>query len=81
MIGILGFSSWQGLGIFLFTTVSGAHLSSYPMGTVGSFPRGKTAGVWSWPPPPSSAKVKYAWSYTSTPPIWLHVMVLSEAQG
>jgi hypothetical protein len=27
--------------------------------------------------PPSSAKVKNAWSYTSTPPIRLHVVVLS----
>jgi hypothetical protein len=27
------------------------------MGT-GSFSRGKVAGVWQWPPTPSSAKVK-----------------------
>jgi hypothetical protein len=27
--------------------------------------------------PPSSAEVKKAWSYTSTPPIRLHGMVLS----
>jgi hypothetical protein len=33
-------------------TSSGAHPASYPMGTKGSFPRGKAAG---------------AWSYTSTP--------------
>jgi hypothetical protein len=30
---------------------------------------------------PSSAEVKNAWSYTSTPPICLHGVVLSEAQG
>jgi hypothetical protein len=28
---------------------SGAHPASYPMGTRGSFPEGKTAGAWSWP--------------------------------
>jgi hypothetical protein len=27
--------------------------------------------------PPSSAEVKYAWNYTSTPPIPLHGVVLS----
>jgi hypothetical protein len=26
---------------------SGAHPASYPMGTRGSFPRGKAAGAWS----------------------------------
>jgi hypothetical protein len=45
---------------------SGAHPASYPMGTRGSFPRGKAAGAWSWPLP-SSVEVKNAWSYTSTP--------------
>jgi hypothetical protein len=28
---------------------SGTHLSSYPMGTRGSFPGGKEAGAWIWP--------------------------------
>jgi hypothetical protein len=28
---------------------SGAHPASYPMGTGGSFPGDKAAGVWSWP--------------------------------
>jgi hypothetical protein len=28
---------------------SGAHSTSYPMGTRGSFPGGKAAGAWSWP--------------------------------
>jgi hypothetical protein len=46
---------------------SGAHPGSYPMGTRGSFPGGKAAGAWSWPLTPSSAEVKNAWSYTSTP--------------
>jgi hypothetical protein len=31
--------------------------------------------------PPSRTEVKYAWSYTSAPPIRLHGVVLSEAQG
>jgi hypothetical protein len=31
--------------------------------------------------PPSTAKVKNAWSYTSTPPIHLHGVVLSKEQG
>jgi hypothetical protein len=31
--------------------------------------------------PPSSAEVKNAWSYAFTPPIRLHVVVLSRAQG
>jgi hypothetical protein len=47
-------------------TGSGAHPVSYPMGTKGSFPWGKAAGGWSYLPP-SSAEVKNAWSYTSTP--------------
>jgi hypothetical protein len=33
-----------------FQDGSGAHQASYPMGTRGSFPGGKAAGVWSWPP-------------------------------
>jgi hypothetical protein len=42
-------ASWQGLGIFLFTTASqagsGAHPTSYLMGTGASFPGGKAAGT------------------------------------
>ena len=38
-------------------TRSGAHLASYTMGTV-SFPGGKEAGKWRWPPTTSSAEVK-----------------------
>jgi hypothetical protein len=30
-------------------TGAGAHLTSYPMRTRGSFPEGKAAGAWSWP--------------------------------
>jgi hypothetical protein len=47
-------------------TGSGAHPTSYPMGTKGSCPGGKAGGAWSWT---SSVEVKNAWSYTSTRPI------------
>jgi hypothetical protein len=47
---------------------SGSHLASYSMGTVGLFPWGSEADH----SPPSSAKVKNTWSYTSTPP---HVLM------
>jgi hypothetical protein len=30
-------------------TGSEVHPTSYPMGTGGSFPRGKAAGAWNWP--------------------------------
>jgi len=39
-------------GIFLFAATSrltGAQTTSYPMATGGSFPGGKTAGMWIWP--------------------------------
>jgi hypothetical protein len=39
-----------------------AHPASYPMGTRGSFSGGEADHS-----PPSSAEVKYAWNYTSTP--------------
>jgi hypothetical protein len=45
-IGVLGFDSRRGLGIFLFTTASTTVLGpTYPMGTRGSFPGGKAAGT------------------------------------
>jgi hypothetical protein len=56
---------------------SGTHPASYPMGTRGSFPGVKRPGREADHPPPSSAEVKNAWSYTSIPPIRLHGMVLS----
>jgi hypothetical protein len=38
-------------------TGPGAHAASYTIGT-GSFPGGKAAGAWRWPPTPSRAEVK-----------------------
>jgi hypothetical protein len=60
-------------------TGPGVHLASYPIRTMGSFPGGKTAGAWSWPSTPFSAKIKKALTYTCTPPICLHGMVLNKA--
>jgi hypothetical protein len=51
---------------------SGTHPTFYPMGTEDSFPGGKADHS-----PPSSAEVKNAWSYTFTPLIRLHDVVLS----
>jgi hypothetical protein len=47
------------------------------MGTRGSFPGVKRQGREADHSPPSSADIKNAWSYTSTPPIRLHDVVLS----
>jgi hypothetical protein len=43
------------------------HPASYPMGTRDSFPGVKRPGRETDNSPPSSAEVKNAWSYTSTP--------------
>jgi hypothetical protein len=56
---------------------SRAHPASYPVGTGGSFLGGKAAGREADHSLPSSSEVKNAWSYTSTPPIRLHGVVLS----
>jgi hypothetical protein len=46
---------------------SGAHPASYPMGTRGSFPGVKLPGREADHSPPSSAEIKNARSYASTP--------------
>jgi hypothetical protein len=78
---VLGFNSWQGLGIILFNAVSRTALGpTQPL--IQWVPEALSLGV-KRPgreadhSPPSSAKVKNAWSYTSTPPIRLHGVVLS----
>jgi hypothetical protein len=58
------------MGIFLFSTESrpalGAHPASYPMGYQRLLPRGaKRLGHEDDYLPPTSAKAKYTWSYTS----------------
>jgi hypothetical protein len=45
----------------------GAVLASYPMGTRGSFRGVKRPGREADHSPPSSAEVRNAWSYTSSP--------------
>jgi len=79
-IGILGFDSRLGLGISLFTTVSRTVLgpTQPPIQWVPGalFLEVKRPRLEADHSPPSSAEVKNAWSYTSTPPI-LHGMVLS----
>jgi hypothetical protein len=40
--------------------------SSYPVGTEGSFLRGKAVGAWSWPF--TTIFLDEKWSYASTPP-------------
>jgi hypothetical protein len=55
----------------LIQTGSGAHPASYPMGTRSSSLGVKRPGHWGDHSPPSSAEVKNAWRYTSTPPIRL----------
>jgi hypothetical protein len=57
-------------------TGSGAYLASYPMGTSGAFPGGRAPRREAEHSPQFSAKVKNEWSYTSTPPIRLHGVVL-----
>jgi hypothetical protein len=77
----VGFDSRRGLGIFLFSSASRPALESTqpPIQWVpGALsPRVKRAGRESDHSPPSIAEVKNAWSYTSTPRIPLHGVVLS----
>jgi hypothetical protein len=61
-------------------TGSRAHPGSYPMGVRASFPGGgrvKRQGHEADHSHSSNADVKNVWNYISTPPIRLHVMVLS----
>jgi hypothetical protein len=73
---VLGFDFGLGLGIFLFTTASRTVLRPIepPIQWVpGAFPLGvRRPGRETDHSLPSSAEVKNAWSYTSTPPIRLH---------
>jgi hypothetical protein len=79
-IGVLEFDSRRGLGIFLFTTVSRPALgpTQPPIQWVqGALSLGVKRPVREADhSPPSSAEVKNAWSYTSTPPIRFHGEVI-----
>jgi hypothetical protein len=53
----------------VFQTGSGAHPTSYPLGTWGTFPGGKkAAGACCWPLTPTMWRVRKTWSYTSPRP-------------
>jgi hypothetical protein len=70
-----------GLGIFLFTTASRTTLGPTQL-PIQWVPEDLSLGVKRLGreadhSPPSSAEVKNVWSYTSTPPIRLHDVVLS----
>jgi hypothetical protein len=81
MIGVLRFDSRRRLGIFLFTTASRTALgpTQPPLHWVlGALSLGiKGPGREADHSSPSSAEVNNAWSYTSTPPLRLHGVVLS----
>jgi hypothetical protein len=80
-LGVLGFPSRRGLGIFLFTTASRTALgpTQPPIQWVlKALSLGvKRPGREADHTPPSSGEIKNAWSYTSTLPIRLHGVVLS----
>jgi hypothetical protein len=79
-----GIAQWYsaGLGVGNFPlhhhiqACSGSHPASYPVGTRGSFPGGEADHL-----PPSSAEVKNAWSYTSTPQYAFMAWCSLKAQG
>jgi hypothetical protein len=48
-------------------TSFGAHPTSYPVGTGGSFPGGEATRAWSWPHTSINCWYQEWWSYTSTP--------------
>jgi hypothetical protein len=80
-----GFKSRQGLGIFLITTASRPALGSTrpPIQWIpGTLSLGvKRPGCEADHSSPSSAKVKNAWSYTSTPQYAFIAWCLVKAQG
>jgi hypothetical protein len=73
--GVLGFNSRRGLGIFLFTIASRPAVGPPPPQRPGALSLGvKRPGRET--DHSSSAEVKNAWSYPSTPPIRFHGVVL-----
>jgi hypothetical protein len=84
-IGVLGFDSQRGMGTFPYLTAS--RTAQRPTQPPIQWISGALSLGIKWPgresdhSSPSSAAVKNAWRYTSTPPISLHGVVLSSAQG
>jgi hypothetical protein len=80
-IRVVGFDSQQGLGIYLFTTVSRLALGSTQppvLWVPGALSLGeKWSRCEADHSPPSSAKVENAWICTSIPSVHLHGMVFS----
>jgi hypothetical protein len=77
------FNCWQELGLFLLATASRPALRptvSSPMGSRGSFPEVKKLVHEADHSPPSRTDVKTAWSYTSTPPVCFHGVLINSAQ-
>jgi hypothetical protein len=86
MIGVLGFDSWQGLGIFLFTTMSRTALGpTQPpiQGVPGALSLGvKWLGRETDHSPPSSAEVKECVElYIHSPQYAFMVWCLFKARG
>jgi hypothetical protein len=80
----VGFNCRRGLTVGLFFSLRhrlrtgfGGHSAYCTIGTGALILRLKRQGREADHSPPSSAEVKNAWSYTSTPPIRLHGVVLS----
>jgi hypothetical protein len=63
--------------LHIVQTGSGVQPTSYKMGTRGSFPEVKRQEREADHSPPTSAEVKKIWTYTSTPPIRLHGVMLN----
>jgi hypothetical protein len=83
VIGVLGFDSRWGWEYFLDHLVqnsSGAHPTSYPVGTRGSFPGSKT-GVKLNTHLHQVPRSKNEWSYTSTPQYTFMAWCSVQAQG
>jgi hypothetical protein len=78
-IGVLGFDSGRGLGIFTTTSISALAPTQPPVQWVpGALSLGvMRSGREADHSPPSSAEVKNAWSFISTSPVRLRGAVLS----
>jgi hypothetical protein len=62
-------------------TGPGVHPTSYPMGTAGSFPGGKVAGVWNWQLTSNYCRGQENVDLYTHSPICLHCVVLNLSTG